>query len=79
MVGELISAVLTEQFLALRDGDRFWYQAALPAREVREINNTSLADVIRRNTRIDSELPDNVFVVKPERRRKSAKRRNYGH
>ena len=79
MVGELISAVLTEQFLALRDGDRFWYQAALPAREVREINNTSLADVIRRNTRIDSELPDNVFVVKPDRRRKSAKRRNYGH
>ena len=71
MVGELISRVLTEQFVALRDGDRFWYENALSRKVVREINNTTLADVIRRNSDIGAELQDDVFRIATPKKRKS--------
>ncbi len=63
IVGETFHAILVAQFEALRDGDRFWYQHILPAPEARRIARTRLADVIRRNTRIGSELQDNAFVI----------------
>ncbi len=75
MVGQLISTILTEQFVALRDGDRFWFESVLPRGVVYELNNTSLADVIRRNTNIGSELPDDVFRVPAERTRKRNRKR----
>lgn len=62
-VGRLLFEVLRMQFEALRDGDRYWYQSALPAEEIVEIENTTLADVIRRNTSIGDEIPDDVFHV----------------
>lgn len=62
MVGELIQHVCKLQYEALRDGDRFWYEAIYAGDNLAEIQATSLADVIRRNTTISSELPDNVFV-----------------
>jgi len=62
MVGELLHTVFVEQFAALRDGDRFWYQIDLTPAELAEIESTTLADVIRRNTAIDA-LPDDVFHV----------------
>ncbi len=63
MVGELVSRILKEQFEALRDGDRFWYQSILHGDTLIEVENTRLADVIRRNTNIGTEIPDNVFRV----------------
>jgi peroxidase len=61
MVGELIAAVLRDQFIALRDGDGFWYENVLGRRERAEVEATRLSDVIRRNTEIGRELPDDVF------------------
>lgn len=63
MVGELVFTVLKAQFEALRDGDRYWYQRTLTPEEIEQVENTRLADIIRRNTAIDQEIPDNVFQV----------------
>ncbi|MCA9472239.1 MAG: hypothetical protein MRJ96_15655 [Nitrospirales bacterium] len=62
MVGELFFAILTDQFERLRDGDRFWYQNAFSPKRIARFNRTTLADVIRRNTPIKREIPDNVFL-----------------
>ena len=61
MVGELWYRILKDQFEALRDGDRYWYERIMSQDSVRRVNNTTLADVIRRNTGIGNELPDDVF------------------
>lgn len=63
LVGELMFTVFKQQFEALRDGDRFWYQASLNNRQTNQVENTSLADIIRRNTDIDSEIGNDVFHV----------------
>ncbi len=64
MVGELVSAVIADQFQRLRDGDRFWYTRILTREQRREVEQTRLADVIRRNTTIGPELGDrDVFRV----------------
>lgn len=63
-VGELMFTVMKRQFERLRDGDRFWYATTLPDDRRREVEGTRLADIIRRNTEIRSELDDNVFRVR---------------
>jgi hypothetical protein len=63
MVGELVATVVREQFRVLRDGDRFWYANTLDAQQRDQLERTRLADVIRRNTGIAGELPDDVFRV----------------
>ena len=68
-VGEVASYVIANQFMSLRDGDRYWYQAGMysgqaggfSAQEVADLEATTLADVIRRNTSIGAELSDDVF------------------
>ena len=65
MVGETFHNIITEQFRRLRDGDRYWFEndpyfLANPGM-LTEIRATTLADVIRRNTPIGDEVPDNVF------------------
>ncbi|MEM8547832.1 MAG: peroxidase family protein, partial [Pseudomonadota bacterium] len=62
-LGELFHGIVKYQFEVLRDGDRFWYERALPADELAAVRNTTLADIIRRNTDIGDELQDNVFIV----------------
>lgn len=64
MVGELVGVILKDQFEALRDGDRFWYQRVLSRQEQRQVEGTRLADIIRRNTSIGDEIPDDVFHVR---------------
>jgi peroxidase len=61
MVGELILWAMTTQFEAIRDGDRLWYERTLNDSELLEV--TTLANIIRRNTSIDGEIQDNVFLV----------------
>ncbi len=63
MLGELFHTIVTLQFKALRDGDRFWYEHTLSQDELEEVEGTTLADIIRRNTNISDEIGDNVFVV----------------
>jgi hypothetical protein len=62
-VGELAFYVIKRQFQDLRDGDRYWYQVSLSPAEVADVESTTLADIIRRNTSIDTEISDDVFHV----------------
>ncbi|MGB0910241.1 MAG: peroxidase family protein [Nitrospirales bacterium] len=61
MVGELFYSILKDQFERLRDGDRFWYQNTFSPKRISRLKRTTLADVIRRNTPIRGEIPNNVF------------------
>lgn len=61
MVGPTLRAVLADQFARLRDGDRFWYEAYLPASLVGVVQNQTLAAIIRRNTDAGLEIQDDVF------------------
>ena len=63
MLGEFFHTIVTRQFRVLRDGDRFWYQRSLSPDELREIEGTKLAHIIRRNTDVGSEISDNVFII----------------
>jgi peroxidase len=62
-VGELAFQVIRRQFERLRDGDRYWYLRLFSGPEIAELESTTLADVIRRNTSIGSEIGDDVFHV----------------
>ena len=62
MVGELLHHVFSDQFRRLRDGDRFWYQNVYRGEALRQLESVRLADVIRRNTGIGSELRGLVMV-----------------
>ncbi|MBA2114538.1 hypothetical protein HOV93_17040 [Planctomycetes bacterium FF15] len=59
-MGELFQTVLVDQFTRLRDGDRFWYQNVFTGRQLEAIEQTSLSDIIARNTDITT-LQENVF------------------
>ena len=63
LVGPTLRSLLAEQFRRLREGDRFFYRSYLPAGLVHFVESQSLADIIRRNTRIGAELPDDLFHV----------------
>lgn len=62
-VGPLINAILTEQFTRLRDGDRFWYtrDIGLTSDDVSLINNTTLGQILSRNTGLT--FADDVFHI----------------
>jgi hypothetical protein len=64
-LGELAFHVIRGQFERLRQGDRYWYQGGgiFSPSELAELESTTLADVIRRNTSIGSEVSDDVFHV----------------
>lgn len=64
-LGETATTIIAEQFERLRDGDRLWYENIFSDREVRQIEDTTLGDIIERNTTLDS-LQDNVFFFSPE-------------
>jgi len=63
LVGEVFFAILKDQFERLRDGDRFWYENNMNNRQVRNIEQTTLSRIIRRNTNIGNEIQDNVFLI----------------
>lgn len=62
-LGELFQTILVRQFTELRDADRFWWQNDLTAAEQAEVAGTTLANIIRANTSIDTEIQDDVFNV----------------
>jgi len=59
-MGATFTAIIVDQFTRLRDGDRFWYQNSLSGKELRDIENLSMADVIRNNTEL-TKLQADVF------------------
>lgn len=61
-MGATFQAIITDQFTRLRDGDRFWYQSIFEGEQLQQIESTTLADVIERNTTVEG-LQDNVFVL----------------
>jgi len=64
MVGETVFTILVDQFQRLRDGDRFFYLNDLSDLQIIEpdIVETSLSDLILRNTSMES-MPPNVFIA----------------
>jgi len=62
-MGATFTAILVDQFTRLRDGDRFWYQASLSPHLLQDIQETSLADIIHRNTKL-TKLQADVFFFK---------------
>ncbi|MEI6239390.1 MAG: peroxidase family protein [Planctomycetia bacterium] len=62
-LGETFTRILVDQFTRLRDGDRYWFQNVLPATVAREVQGTSLADIVRRNTGLTN-LQADVFFFK---------------
>lgn len=61
-LGETFHTIVANQFTRLRDGDRYWYENILDADQIAEVESTTLADVIERNSNVDG-LQDNVFLV----------------
>lgn len=63
-MGELLTTAWLEQFEALRDGDRFWFEndRTFSEEELQKIKDTKLSDIIRRNTNL-SNIPENVFFL----------------
>lgn len=63
IVGELFATVIIDQFERLRDGDPFWSEGSdLPEDQLEALWDTSLADVIERNSDIGS-LQDNAMLA----------------
>ena len=59
-VGATFTAIMVNQFSRLRAGDRLWYQRTFTGADLKAIQQTTLADVISRNTSIDN-LQSRVF------------------
>ncbi len=63
--GETLLQIMKDQFLRLRDGDRFYYEndPAFTREEITEIKNTKIHDIIMRNSDL-SIMPYEVFTVR---------------
>jgi len=66
LLGEVMMTILEEQFEALRDGDRYYYENDDELTDIQKeaIANIKLRDIIMRNTSIDL-MQDEVFVAMP--------------
>jgi hypothetical protein len=64
-VGPLFTAIMVDQFTRVRDCDRFFFEndPSFSTEQKREMEHTTLADIIRRNTGIRN-IQDNVFFVR---------------
>lgn len=73
-LGEFMQTVIVDQFERLRDGDRFWYENVLSSRQISAVEQTTLSDVIMRNTDVEG-LSNNVFIEGDEQRSDRPNRR----
>ncbi|HEX8203744.1 MAG TPA: peroxidase family protein, partial [Isosphaeraceae bacterium] len=64
-VGPLFQRIIAIQFQSLRDGDRHWYERSFSGPDLDALKNTTLAQIIARNT-VNTDLQDNVFFFRIE-------------
>ncbi|HZZ72927.1 MAG TPA: peroxidase family protein, partial [Pirellulales bacterium] len=62
-MGQTFTAIIADQFQRLRDGDRFFYLNQFHGAELTALQNTTLADIIRRDSGTTN-VQDNVFFFK---------------
>jgi hypothetical protein len=60
-VGPTFRRIIADQFRRARDGDRFFYENVFSGKQLAQIQNTRLSDIIRRNSNTTN-IQDNVFV-----------------
>lgn len=62
-VGPLFSAIIKDQFIRSRDGDRLWFEnGQFTQAELTEIRGATMAALIRRNSGL-ANVPDKVFTT----------------
>ena len=59
-VGSTFGAIIADQFESVRDGDRLWYQNIFSGKDLKAIQNTTLADLIEADTGVTN-LQSEVF------------------
>ena len=64
LLGEMFTIVMIDQFTRLRDGDAYWSEAreGLSDEDIAELWDTTLADVILRNTDVEA-IQTDVFMA----------------
>ncbi len=78
-LGQTEQAILAKQFEALRDGDRYFYENADPPSLINQLNNTTLAQIIERNTNLTNLQPDVFFFYSNIQGNASASRTTLNH
>ncbi|MEO1618202.1 MAG: peroxidase family protein [Planctomycetota bacterium] len=63
-LGETASTIIADQFERLRDGDRFYYENVMTRDQIREVEQSTLSEIISRNTNVDG-LQEDVFFFRP--------------
>jgi len=65
-IGETAMTIVGQQFLSLRDGDRFYYQIDpdLSVEEKAWIQQQRMSDIVRRNSGVQ-DIQDSAFVAEP--------------
>lgn len=63
-IGPLFQSILVDQFTRLRDGDPKWFQRIYKGDQLRQLEKTTLRDIIERNTGV-THLQRNVFFNLP--------------
>lgn len=62
MLGELFQSIILDQFVRLRDGDRFYYEDRLSEAELDKLDHLKLSDIIENNTDVNV-IQDNPFLA----------------
>jgi peroxidase len=62
-VGPLFQSIIATQFEHIRDGDRLWFENLYTGADLANLENTTLAQIIARNT-VDTDLQTDVFFFK---------------